>query len=153
MNKPYSGNAKPFVLALFSEQDREKVLPVLEALEKKRLTLCGQDGKATEKQARKACTTIAFLSEAFAKDQEKQKAFFAAEAAGLPVIPVKLDDAKQPEVLERSIFAKNAIQAERYTTEGLAERIAGAESLNPPHRTEAQISGYRLRIGLLLGLG
>ena len=37
MNKPYSGNAKPFVLALFSEKDREKVVPVLEALEKKGL--------------------------------------------------------------------------------------------------------------------
>ena len=45
MNKPYSGNGKPFVLALFAEQDRGKVLPVLEALEKKGLTLCGQDGK------------------------------------------------------------------------------------------------------------
>ena len=63
MNKPYSGNGKPFVLALFSEQDREKVTPVLEALEKKGLILCGQDGKATEKQARKACTTVVFLSE------------------------------------------------------------------------------------------
>ena len=99
MNKPYSGNGKPFVLALFAEQDREKVLPVLEALEKKGLTLCGQDGKATEAQARKACTTITFLSEHFAKDEGKQRAFFAADAAQLPVIPVKLDDAKQPEVL------------------------------------------------------
>ena len=46
MNKPYSGNSKPFVLALFSEKDTEKVTPVLEALEKKGLTLCGQDGRA-----------------------------------------------------------------------------------------------------------
>ena len=44
MNKPYSGNGRPFVLALFAEKDREKVIPVLEALEKKGLTLCGQDG-------------------------------------------------------------------------------------------------------------
>ena len=43
MNKPYSGNSKPFVLALFSEKDKEKVMPVLEVLEKKGLTLCGQD--------------------------------------------------------------------------------------------------------------
>ena len=61
MNKPYSGNSKPYVLALFSEKDKEKVMPVLEALEKKGLTLCGQDGHATEKQAKKACTTITFL--------------------------------------------------------------------------------------------
>ena len=33
MNKPYSGNRKPFVLALFAEKDREKVIPVLDALE------------------------------------------------------------------------------------------------------------------------
>ena len=38
MNKPYSGNGKPFVLALFAEKDMEKVRPVLEALEKKGLT-------------------------------------------------------------------------------------------------------------------
>ena len=48
MNKPYSGNGRPFVRALIAEKDREKVLPVLEALETKWLTLCGQDGKATE---------------------------------------------------------------------------------------------------------
>ena len=102
MNKPYSGNSKPFVLALFSEKDKEKVMPVLEALEKKGLTLCGQDGRATEKQAKKACTTIAFLSENFSKDEKKQQIFFTADAARMPIIPVKLDDAKQPEVLERS---------------------------------------------------
>ena len=66
MNKPYSGNGKPFVLALFADGDRKKVLPVLEALEKKQLTLCGQDGRATSSQAKKACTTIVFLSENFA---------------------------------------------------------------------------------------
>ena len=54
MNKPYSGNSKPFVLALFSEKDKERVTPVLETLEKKGLTLCGQDGHTTEKQAKKA---------------------------------------------------------------------------------------------------
>ncbi len=150
MNKPYSGNGKPFVLALFAEQDKEKVLPVLEALEKKELILCGQDGKATEVQARKACTTVAFLSEYFAKDEGKQRALFAADAAGLPVIPVKMDDAKQPEVLERSIMAKNAILAQRYSVEELADRIAGAESLNPPKLTPAQTGGTRLRNTLIL---
>ena len=37
LHKPYSGNGKPFVLALFAEQDKEKVLPVLEELETKGL--------------------------------------------------------------------------------------------------------------------
>ena len=123
MNKPYSGNGKPFVLALFAQEDREQVLPILEALEKKGLTLCGQDGKATDAQARKACTTVAFLSEHFAKDEQKQQVFFTADAARMPVIPVKLDNAKQPEVLERSITAKNAILAGRYSAEEVAERI------------------------------
>ena len=150
MNKPYSGNAKPFVLALFSEKDRDKVVPVLEALEKKGLTLCGQDGAAAEKQAKKACTTVTFLSENFAKDREKQQVFFTADAARMPIIPVKLDNAKQPEVLERSITAKNAIMAERYSTRELADRIAGAESLNPPKLTEAQKKSSRLRFGLIL---
>ena len=63
MNKPYSGNGKPFVLALFAPEDRAKVLPVLEALEKKGLVLCGQDGRVTESQAKKACTTVTFRSE------------------------------------------------------------------------------------------
>ena len=116
MNKPYSGNGKPFVLAVFAGKDGEKVRPVLEALEKKGLTLCGQDGKATKAQAKKACTSVVFLSEAFAKDEAKQQVFFSADAAGMPIIPVKLDNAKQPEVLERSITAKNAILAERYST-------------------------------------
>ena len=79
MNKPYSGNGKPFVLALFAEQDREKVLPVLEALEKKGLTFCGQNGKATKGQAKKACTTVIFLSENFAKDEAKQQVFFTRD--------------------------------------------------------------------------
>ena len=150
MNKPYSGNSKPFVLALFSGKDTEKVMPVLEALEKKGLTLCGQDGHATEKQAKKACTTIAFLSENFAKDEQKQQVFFTADAARMPIIPVKLDDAKQPEVLERSITAKNAIMAERYSTEELANRIIGAESLKTPALTKAQKNASRLRLGLIL---
>jgi hypothetical protein len=152
MNKPYSGNGRPFVLALFAEKDREKVIPVLEALEKKGLTLCGQDGKATEKQAKKACTTITFLSENFSKDEAKQQVFFTADAARMPIIPVKLDDAKQPEVLERSITAKNAIMAERYSTEELAGRIAGAESLKNPTLTKAQKNSSRLRLGLILGI-
>ena len=149
MNKPYSGNGKPFVLALFAQEDREQVLPILEALEKKGLTLCGQDGKATDAQARKACTTVAFLSEHFAKDEQKQQVFFTADAARMPVIPVKLDNAKQPEVLERSITAKNAILAGRYSAEEVAERIAGAESLNPPRLTAVQKSGNKLRIILI----
>ena len=94
MNKPYSGNSKPFVLALFSEKDRDRVVPVLEKLEKKGLVLCGQDGRATKKQAKKACTTVTFLSENFAKDTEKQQVFFAADMAGMPIIPVKLDNSK-----------------------------------------------------------
>ena len=88
MNKPYSGNSKPFVLVLFSEKDKARVAPVLEALEKKGLTLCGQDGRATEKQAKKACTTITFLSENFSKDESKQRVFFTADAARMPIIPV-----------------------------------------------------------------
>lgn len=150
MKKPYSGNEKPFVLALFAEQDRAKVIPILEELEAKGLTLCGQDGIATEKLARKACTTVAFLSKAFAEDGGKQQVFFAADADRKPIIPVNLDNAKQPELLEQSIIAKNAIQAERYTPEELATRIAGAESLNPPQRTAAQKRGSGLRIGILL---
>ena len=149
MNKPYSGNGKPYVLVLFAEQDKKKVLPVLEALEKRGLTFCGQDGKAKKGQARKACTTIAFLSESFAKDERIQQVFFTADAAGMPIIPVKLDNAKQPEVLERSITAKNAIMAERYSTEELSERIGSAESLNPPRLTRAQQNGNRLRLGLI----
>lgn len=150
MNKPYSGNGKPFVLALFAEKDKEKVLPVLETLEKKGLVLCGQDGNATEKQAKKACTTVAFLSENFARDTAKQQVFFTADAAGMPVIPVRLDSAKQSDILERSITAKNAILAERYSAEELASRIAGAESLNPPKRTPAQEKASRLQITLIL---
>ena len=149
MHKPYSGNGKPFVLALFAEQDKEKVLPVLEELEKRGLTLCGQNGKATKGQAKKACTTVIFLSENFAKDEGKQQVFFTADAAGMPVIPVKFDNEKQPEVLERSIAAKNAIMAERYSTEELADRIGGAESLNPPKLTRSQIIGNRIRLGLV----
>ena len=150
MNKPYSGNGKPFVLALFAEGDREKVLPVLEELEKKQLTLCGQDGRATHRQAKKACTTVVFLSENFAKDEAKQQVFFTAEAAQMPIIPVKLDDTKQQNVLERSITAKNAILAERYSPEELADRIAGAESLYPPKLTAAQKKGNRVRLTLIL---
>ena len=69
----------------------------------------------------------------------------------MPIIPVKLDDAKQPDVLERSITAKNAIMAERYSPAELADRIAGAESLNPPKLTAAQTGANKLRLGLILG--
>ena len=62
MNTPYSGNTKPYILALYSGEDKARVMPVLEELDKRGWAMCGQDGRASVGKAKRALTVLVFFS-------------------------------------------------------------------------------------------
>ena len=68
MKKPYSGNEKPYILALFHHEDKDRAMPVLEKLEKSGLEIYGQDGKHRRFKSRKASAFVLFISERFTED-------------------------------------------------------------------------------------
>ena len=151
MNASYSGNARPFVVTLFAPSDRERVMPLLEQLDQRGYALCGQDGKATAAQAKRACAVVAFLSAAFAASDDQQAVLLAADAAGVPIVPVQLDEAEQPELVRRALMATNAIMAQRYETpEALVDRLCSAEALATPQVTAAQKAAAKRTTTLLV---
>lgn len=88
MKQPYSGNAKPYVLALFSSADAERVTPVLEELDARGYDLCGQDGKVSAGRAKRACAVVVFLTERFAADEAARKQMYALLGAAAVVLIV-----------------------------------------------------------------
>lgn len=147
--KDYSGNRTPYIYVMFHEADRERVLPVLEAMEGRGLRFCGVQ-QQKEQRARKALAVLAFLSESFVR--ERQDAFFAVKDSGVPLIPIQLEDMQLPEMMQQALYAQNSIMAERYpTAQALADRILTAEVFADPTITPAQKRASRRMLAGLCG--
>ncbi len=153
MKKPYCGNQKPYILALFHDSDRQKVMPILEKLEKTGLELYGFDGKIRKHNAGKACAFVAFLSEALAGDPEKAAMFGFAKEKNIPVIPIREEGGQPvPQALSDLLDGQKIIQAEGLSAEELCARILQEDALDPPAVTERQRKCAKMRICVLSGL-
>ena len=153
MRPAYSGSDKPFVLALFSEKDRERVMPILEELDARGYALCGFEEDATSELARRASSVLAFTSPSFVADEPLHDVLLAADAANVPVIPIQLEAAELPDVLASHLMATNAIMAERYATASdLVDRLVSAEALASQKVSQAQESTQKKRTGMLAAL-
>ena len=154
MIKNYSGNRKPFVLALLPEDMKEKMLPFFEALWEKGVPLCVEDGKKSlSSKAKRACGVIAVISEGFNSSSNLQSAILDAEGAGAEIIPVLADGSKPNAIIERILFARNAIDASKYDISGLVSRIMTAKSIAEPFITDNQRAAQKRIRRLMIGLG
>lgn len=148
--KYYSGNRAPFVEVLFSESDSQKVTAVCSAMEGLRFAPLNAVPRLN--RAKRACAAVVFLSAGFGENPTLCDAFFAVKDAGVPIIPVRLDNAPLPEALEQALYARNSISAEKYSTDReLADRIRTAPALAAPAVTAAQKKAARRSTGLLAG--
>lgn len=146
--KYYSGNRAPFVLALFSERDRDRVRETVEAMESAPFRVAPLTSRPSRSTARRACALLVFLSAGFARNRGLQDVFFDAKSAGVPVIPIQLDDAVMPEIITQALYAKNSIVARKYpTARSLAQRIMTAEVLTAPSLSAEQRKISRIRMG------
>lgn len=152
MRKPYSGNRRPYILALFHSDDRDRVFPVLERLEHKGLMVYGFDGPIRKYKAAKAGAAVAFLSVKFAEETEKQQTLASMRTKGMPVIAVRLDDSAQPETVEALMDGAEVIRAEDLEADDLTVRIAQTEPLDPPRLSERQKRSARIRIAVIFSL-
>lgn len=112
---------KTTLFPLYTAEDEKAVVPVLEALKAKGFAI-GAKGR----QPKKEDAVLFFLSEHVTEDKPEIDSFLRYDAEKLTVIPVRLDGAKSPDVIESAILARNAVSMERYTPEELAGRIADA---------------------------
>lgn len=112
---------KPTLFPLYTAEDEKAVVSVLEALKAKGFPIA-----AKGRQPRKEDAVLFFLSEHVTEDKPEIDAFLKYDSEKLTVIPVRLDGAKSPGVIESAILARNAISMERYTPEELAGRIEDA---------------------------
>ena len=152
MKKPYCGNEKPYILALFHESDRQRVMPILEKLEKTGLEQYGFDGKIRKYKAAKACAFVAFLTEKFPEDPERLAMLSYAKLKKIPVIGVRMDSGiKWPESLKEELDGLDEIQAEGLSAEDLCARITQTDVLDPPAVTDRQRKCTRIRRAILGG--
>ena len=152
MRKPYSGNEKPYILALFHCDDRDRVFPVLERLERKGLMIYGFDGPIRTYKAVKAGAAVAFLSENFARDTKEQEILAGMRSRNMPVIAVRLDGTEQPENVGKLLEGANVIHAEELPADELTMRIARTEPLDPPRLSERQKRSARIRTAVIFSL-
>ena len=142
MKKPYCGNEKPYILALFHESDRGRVLPILEKLEKTGLELYGYDGKIRKFKAAKACAFVVFLSEKPEENPQKLGMLSFAKQKNIPLIVIQLDEnGSCPKELE----GLDIIRAENLAAEDLCARIMQEDVLDPPAVTEQQKKCAKIR--------
>ena len=136
--------SKKTIIPVFAPQDEEKAQPILEALKARGIR--SDAGKASKKNA----VALLFLSAGFAADAAAQERFFALDSAGVPVIPVDLDGAQQPELVESAVIAKNAIAAAGRTSEEIAERVASAEAFK---EKKSPLPKILIGLAVVLALG
>lgn len=150
--KDYSGNARPFILVLCPESIRDRAEPLLDELERRglSLSLLTEKGSAGTRPKR-ACGTIAFLSEDF-RGSSLENALIDADAAGNQIVPVVMDYSMQSELIKRIVYAKNAVDFSRFSsTKDIADRLMTAECLAKPVLTKAQKSASgRLRATVIV---
>ena len=152
MKKPYCGNQKPYILALFHDADRQKVMPVLERLEKTGLEQYGFDGKIRKFKAAKACAFVVFLSENLAAEPERLSLLGFAKQRNIPVISLRLDEKWScPKEMEELLDSREVIRAEEMTAEEITARILQEDVLDPPAVTEQQKKCAKIRMLLLTG--
>ena len=149
MKKPYSGNEKPYIVALFHCADRDKAMPVLEKLEKDGIEIYGQDGKHRKFKSRKASAFVLFVSEHFAADAGNRELMTLARDNQVPMLAVRYDDVKLPEDMEKLLAEQDSIVAGEKTAEELAAWMEQTESLDPPRVTELQKRCARIRTALV----
>ena len=152
MKKPYCGNEKPYILALFHESDRQSIMPILEKLEKTGLEQYGFDGKIRKYKAAKACAFVAFLTEKFAEDPDRLAMISYAKQKQIPVIAVRMENgAVWPDALKEQLDGVEEIQAEGLSAKDLCARITQTDVLDPPAVTDRQKKCARIRLAVLSG--
>ena len=112
---------KRVIYPLFAPADESKVLPILDALQKK-----GVSVRSRKAAAAKRDVLLLFLSQALTADSPEADEFFRLNAGRELVIPVNLDGSAPPEELQHALMARHAIFAQRYATEELSLRIKEA---------------------------
>ena len=112
---------KRVVYPLFAPADESKVLPILDALQKK-----GVSVRSRKAAAAKRDVLLLFLSQALTADSPEADEFFRLNAGRELVIPVNLDGSAPPEELQRALMARHGLDGQKYGPEELADRIATA---------------------------
>ena len=108
------------VYPLYAPQDEAAVRPVLEALQKRGVTVRDAD------KPNRGDAVVFFLSEHVTEDSPAAAQFFAMQAKTKTLIPVLLNSATPPQLIASELMARHTIDASRYDTDELAERIASA---------------------------
>ena len=152
MIKDYSGNRKAYTAVLFSSQNREQVLRILEKLGESGLNFCLLDeNEKSGSKLKRAGSVLAFLSAETAKDDGFQNRLSAANASGKPIIPVAFDESTQCDDVSRLLKARNIVFTDKYPDiDRLCERILSAEALKNPEISKEQKNAGKLRTAAAL---
>ena len=149
MKKPYSGNEKPYILALFHSDDRDRVMPALERLEKSGLEIYGQDGKHRKFKSRKASAFVLFISEQFTKAADNLDMMALAAENHIPMIALRLDGCALPESMEKLLAGQDSIPAGEMSADEMTAWIEQREVLDPPQVTDLQKRCARIRTAVV----
>ncbi len=138
MKKTYSKNRNPILFASYSDTDKDRAAPIVEALsERYKVYYTSSFDKRDSRVLSKAAAFVLICGRHSGMDTEKVAA--AAVGTGRPVIPVMLDRAEMPEGLLLLLGSNQWVQREKYVSdEALAEAVASSPSLDSMRVTPEQ---------------
>ena len=115
-------NDSKTIRVLFSEEDRERLEPILDRLKASGLRTAEADGTL-----RKTDTVLAVLSENFCRDRvltDKLLTFVGSGAEN--ILPLQLDPQPLPDELKNALYSRNIIPAADRDASLIAERVIAA---------------------------
>ena len=135
----YKGNKEPFIYALFTQNDREKALEVLEYLSKKNYRLTYDENKA-EDCINRSADVLLFLSNEALSDEKLLKEVSIASRLNKTIISIFLEETKLTPGLSMMLGQTQGIMKYQLDDEGFKEKLDNSPALAHMEISEQQKS-------------
>ena len=133
----YKGNKEPFIYALFTQNDREKALEVLEYLSKKNYRLTYDENKA-EDCINRSADVLLFLSNEALSDEKLLKEVSIASRLNKTIISIFLEETKLTPGLSMMLGQTQGIMKYQLDDEGFKEKLDNSPALAHMEISEQQ---------------
>ncbi|NLI55303.1 MAG: hypothetical protein GX417_13470 [Clostridiales bacterium] len=136
--KPYAGNGRPFVYAMYAPEDRASVEPVLSAMQEKRYEIWAS-ARFDRRRMKKAALVLFFLTPAAAASETVNRAIGYAAQSDHPMLAVHLLPTEQTPAQRLLLNTQQAILRYECASEpAFFEKLFGSQALQNLQVTPAQ---------------
>ena len=149
--RPYAGNARPFVYAQFAPQDRESAETVLTVVRERGYEVWPSE-KSDERRMEKSALALFFLSPDAAASEETNRSISRAAQRNLPLLVVYLSPTELTPAQQLLLNTQQAMaRSEHGSDEAFFKKLFGSGMLQKLQATRAQKRAARLTIWGIIG--